>query len=205
MVDECGEPLGEEYTLVLAVDDFLSRGELPAIIVTNLSTTLAVEEVVKQYGGSVERTAVGEINVVERMKVLEARLGGEGNGGVILKDVHLGRDSLVGAAMILNRLAKDESPLSGIYASLPQFTIVKDKVDISGLDSHELLSTISDQFPESEKNMDDGLKLIWPDRWIHVRKSNTEPIIRIYAEAPNSEEAESLVDSVRKLNILQDR
>ena len=205
VVDECGEPLGEEYTLVLAVDDFLSRGELPAIIVTNLSTTLAVEEVVKQYGGSVERTAVGEINVVERMKVLEARLGGEGNGGVILKDVHLGRDSLVGAAMILNRLAKDESPLSGIYASLPQFTIVKDKVDISGLDSHELLSTISDQFPESEKNMDDGLKLIWPDRWIHVRKSNTEPIIRIYAEAPTSEEAESLVNSVRKLNILQDR
>ena len=139
------------------------------------------------------------------MKVLKARLGGEGNGGVILKDVHLGRDSLVGAAMILNRLAKDGSPLSSIYASLPQFTIVKDKVDISGLNSHELLSTISDQFPESEKNMDDGLKLIWPDRWIHVRKSNTEPIIRIYAEAPNSEEAESLVDSVRKLNILQDR
>ena len=205
VVDERGDPLGEEYTLVLATDDFLSRGELPETIVTNLSTTLAVEEVAKLHGGHVERTAVGEINVVERMKASGARLGGEGNGGVILKDVHLGRDSLVGAAMILNRLAKEENPLSSIYASLPQFTIVKDKVDISGLDSDELLSTIAEQFPEAEKNMDDGLKLIWSGRWIHVRKSNTEPIVRIYAEASTIGEAESLVDSVRKLDILRDR
>ncbi len=205
VVDERGDPLGEEYTLVLAADDFLSRGELPETIVTNLSTTLAVEKVAKLHGGYVERTAVGEINVVERMKASGARLGGEGNGGVILKDVHLGRDSLVGATMILNRLAKEENPLSSIYASLPQFTIVKDKVDISGLDSDELLSTIAEQFPEAEKNMEDGLKLIWSDRWIHVRKSNTEPIVRIYAEASTIGEAESLVDSVRKLDILRDR
>ncbi len=197
VVDEKGQPLGEEYTLVLAVDDYLSQGELPAKIVTNLSTTFAVEEVAKQHNGSVERTAVGEINVVERMKETEARLGGEGNGGVILKDVHLGRDSLVGTAMVLNRLARTDQQLSELFTSLPQFAIVKEKVSIAGLNSDELLERIGREFSDTEQDITDGLKILWPDRWVHIRKSNTEPIMRVYAEARSINEAKELIAAIK--------
>ncbi|MFQ6608984.1 MAG: phosphoglucosamine mutase [Fidelibacterota bacterium] len=197
VVDDTGQPLGEEYTLVLAVNDYLAKGEKPPIVVTNLSTTLAVDKVVSKYGGTVVRTVVGEINVVEAMKRLGARLGGEGNGGVILKDVHLGRDSLVGTALILNYLSRSDQQLRELFASLPQFTILKEKVSIAKLNSDELLERIGREFGDAEQDTTDGLKIVWPDRWVHIRKSNTEPILRIYAEARSINEAKELITAIK--------
>jgi len=199
IIDEHGQPLGEEYTLVLAIDDFLRFSNTPQTIVTNLSTTLAVDRVAERYGAKVERSAVGEIHVVELMKTLNSPMGGEGNGGVILTDVHLGRDSLVGAALVLNRMADSRQPLSAVVKELPQYSMVKDKVPVDGFDPDEIVGNIAKVYPEAEQNSLDGLKLLWPDRWIHIRRSNTEPIIRIYAEARTENDAQKLVDEVKGL------
>ncbi|MEE2876798.1 MAG: phosphoglucosamine mutase [Candidatus Neomarinimicrobiota bacterium] len=199
VVDEKGRAIGEEYTLVLVVDSFLHCGDSFAPVVTNLSTTLAVDKVAEQCGIEVLRSAVGEINVVEMMKEHSSLIGGEGNGGVILKEVHLGRDSLVAAAAVLQRLSLTDESLGDVMSQLPQFEIVKDKVSIEGIDGKSLFARISDEYQDAAKDERDGLKLSWKDRWVHVRKSNTEPILRIYAEAPTAGEAEELAQSIKSI------
>ncbi|NOZ73765.1 MAG: phosphoglucosamine mutase [FCB group bacterium] len=197
VVSEQGRPLGEEYTLVLAAEAYMQSITTPEVLVTNLSTSLALDKLAESRGWRVERSAVGEINVVEKMLTLGANLGGEGNGGVILRGAHLGRDSLVGAAMILQRMALTDRPISQIHAGLPQFTIVKSRVDLSGIDPDHILEKIRNGFTDASLNTEDGLKLSWDDRWVHIRKSNTEPILRIYAEGPTKQAAEELVRKIR--------
>ncbi|MFL3051598.1 MAG: phosphoglucosamine mutase [Candidatus Neomarinimicrobiota bacterium] len=198
IVNNFGQPLGEEYTLVLAAEGFLKEVEKGQDIVTNLSTTIALEKMAENNDSKVQRTAVGEINVVKRMIEIGSNIGGEGNGGVILKEAHLGRDSLVGVAMILNRLSQDaDKSISEIHNTLPQFNIVKDKVQLDHIDESELIRTAKDVFINSTIDTTDGIKFIWSDKWIHLRKSNTEPIIRIYAEAPTIKDAKILIQKLK--------
>ncbi len=199
LVDEKGVPLGEEYTLVIAADGYLKEIKKPEKFVVNLSTSIALDKLAQVNGSIVERSAVGEINVVNKMKELGSNFGGEGNGGVILRECHLGRDSLVGATMILNRMSQSDQKLSQIFASLPQYQMVKDKINLKAIDPNELIKAVSKKFINGKKNTIDGVKFIWEDRWVHFRKSNTEPIMRIYAEAPDRIQAENLVKEIKKL------
>ena len=133
------------------------------------------------------------------MNEIDAKFGGEGNGGVILRECHLGRDSLVAVTMVLNRMSQSKNAVSSIYNSLPQYKIVKDKINIEGLDKNKLISKVNGLFDGVEKNAVDGLKFIWDDKWIHLRNSNTEPIMRIYAEATSEDEAKELILLVKNL------
>ena len=199
IVSETGEPLGEEYTIVLAADGYLNEMKQSENFVLNLSSSLALEKLAESRGSSVIRSAVGEINVVNKMNEVNSNLGGEGNGGVILRECHLGRDSLVGVTMILNRMSQTNDPLSVIYQSLPQFIIVKDKINIEGLDPEDIIKRATNLFENAEINTLDGIKFIWKDKWAHLRKSNTEPIIRIYSEAPDENQALELVNKIKSL------
>ena len=197
VVNEKGEPLGEEYTLVLAADGYLENIVKSEKFVVNLSTSLALEKLAESKNCSVIRSAVGEINVVNKMNEIGSDLGGEGNGGVILRECHLGRDSLVAVTMVLNRLSQSNETLSEIHQSLPQFEIIKDKISLEGIDPEELIRKGSGLFNDADKNTLDGIKFTWDDKWVHLRKSNTEPIMRIYAEAPNKDSAKKLVERVQ--------
>lgn len=198
VVDENGTPLGEEYSLVLAVDGYINFLKVDKeIFVSNLSTSLALDKLASSKKCQVVRSAVGEINVVNKMNELGANLGGEGNGGVILRECHLGRDSLVAVTMVLNRMAQSETNLSVIHQALPQYKIVKDKVRIEGVNVEEFLNKVDSIFLDGEKNTIDGLKITWHDKWVHLRGSNTEPIIRIYAEALSEEIAAQLIKKVK--------
>ena len=197
VVSEKGVPLGEEYTLVLAAEGYMNKMGTSETFVVNLSTSMALEKTAEKYGCRVERTPVGEINVVKKMIELGANFGGEGNGGVILKEAHFGRDSLVGVTMVLNRMVQNKKSLSEIYSVLPQFKIVKDRLSLEGLNIESALKNVRKKYSDVEANDMDGLKLTWDDKWIHLRKSNTEPILRIYAEASNKSEAWNLVESVK--------
>ena len=198
IVNNLGDPIGEEYTLVLAAEGYIKELNCPQTIVTNLSTTIALDKMAHNNNSKVERTAVGEINVVKRMIEVDSNIGGEGNGGIILKEAHLGRDSLVGVAMILNRLSQDDNKtISEIHSALPQFSIVKDKVDLKSIDEVQLIDNAKETFLESSIDLTDGVKFLWPDRWIHLRKSNTEPIMRIYAEAPTAKDAQILIQRLK--------
>ena len=197
VVNEKGEPLGEEYTLVLAADGYLENIVKSEKFVVNLSTSLALEKLAESKNCSVIRSAVGEINVVNKMNEIGSDLGGEGNGGVILRECHLGRDSLVAVTMVLNRLSQSNETLSEIHQSLPQFEIIKDKISLEGIDPEELIRKVSGLFNDADKNTLDGIKFTWDDKWVHLRKSNTEPIMRIYAEAPNKDSAKKLVERVQ--------
>ena len=200
VVDEKGNPLGEEYTLVLAADGYINTlGAKEEIFISNLSTSLALDKLALSKNCQVKRSAVGEINVVNKMNEVGSNFGGEGNGGVILRECHLGRDSLVAVTMVLNRMAQSISPISEIYNSLPQFEIVKDKVSVEGINSDDFISKVDKYYHDGEKNNIDGLKITWDEKWIHLRSSNTEPIIRIYAEAPSRKEAEELVLEIKNL------
>ena len=197
VVDETGKPIGEEYTLVVAAEGYINNRKKEEIFVTNLSSSMALDKLAEKHSCSVERSAVGEINVVQKMLALNSELGGEGNGGVILKESHLGRDSLVGVAMVLNRMSQEETKISKIHSSLPQFHIIKDKIILDGVDKNIVEKKVKSIFSDAEINSNDGLKLIWNDCWIHIRRSNTEPIMRIYAEAPSKKVAEKLVEQVK--------
>ena len=196
-VDENGAPLGEEYTLVLATEGYLKETGRKESIVVNLSTSLAIDKMAELYGSNVVRSTVGEINVVKKMNDIGSEIGGEGNGGVILRECHLGRDSLVAATLILNRMSQTDKTLSQIYKSLPKFYIVKDKISLEKVEFSTLISKVSSTFSNATINNLDGIKFIWEDSWIHLRKSNTEPIVRIYAEATGLEEALELVRKVK--------
>ena len=199
IVSETGEPLGEEYTIVIAADGYLNEMKQSENFVLNLSSSLALEKLAESRGSSVIRSAVGEINVVNKMNEVNSNLGGEGNGGVILRECHLGRDSLVGVTMILNRMSQTNDPLSVIHQSLPQFIIVKDKVNIEEIDPEDIIKRATNLFENAEINTLDGIKFIWKDKWAHLRKSNTEPIIRIYSEAPDKNQALELVNKIKSL------
>ena len=193
VADEQGNYLSEEYTLVMAAETVLSQSKINnPKIVTNLSTTLAVSNIAEKYGAKCLRTAIGEINVAKKMKEVNALIGGEGNGGIISPCSHLGRDSLVGAAMVLNFLASDERPLSEKYAEFPQYKMSKQKIAIENNDPDKILEALKNKFSDEDCNTVDGLQLKWSDRWVHMRKSNTEPILRVYSEAPTAKEAKEL-------------
>ncbi len=198
LVDEKGVPLGEELTQVLAVDGYLRRTGGRKPVTTNLSSSMLVDHVARKYGLEVQRSAVGEINVVNMMRAVGGEIGGEGNGGVILAESHLGRDSLVGAALVLDRLAQQTLPLSAIKAGWPNMEMVKQKIPLGDEDSEAILTQLATGFTEAEHNTVDGLRLGWADRWIHVRRSNTEPVIRIIAEGPTADDARALVEQVRQ-------
>jgi len=142
---------------------------------------------------------VGEINVVNKMKEVGAVLGGEGNGGVILPESHYGRDSLVGTSMFLNRMAQDTQTVSEIFQSMPQFIMVKDKIELGSVDPQTALDKIKAAYPDVDSDKTDGLKLSWENSWVHIRKSNTEPIIRIYAEGETKKSTSALVEGVKQL------
>jgi phosphomannomutase len=203
MITDEGRPFIEEYTIVSAVKFILGMEHLAGrsdhSVVVNLSTTRAVDDIAAQYGATVYRTPVGEINVASRMKQTGSIIGGEGSGGVILPQVHLSRDAMVGIGLFLQLLTDSGCTSSQLKADLPQYDIVKNKIDLGSLRPDEILKNLHLKFSATEKtNMDDGLKIDFPDSWVHLRKSNTEPIIRIIAEARTRDEAARLVARFQK-------
>jgi phosphomannomutase len=196
LVDDRGRFILEELTQVLAADFLWRHRSGP--FVTNLSSSRAIDDVAARHGESVYRSAVGEINVVERMRDVDAILGGEGNGGVILPDLHYGRDALVGTALVLQHLAETETPLSALHDDLPHYAMVKDKRDLPEVDVDAVLREMAERYAEEDYSTIDGLKINFSDRWVHMRPSNTEPILRVYAEAPSEEEAQDLADRFKR-------
>ena len=201
-VCENGKVFGEEYTLVAVSDHILSRS--PGNTVSNLSSTRALRDVTEKHGGKYFASAVGEVNVVNMMKEKNAVIGGEGNGGVIYPSSHYGRDALVGIALFLTHLAKKNVSMSELRASYPNYVISKNKVELTPTtDIDQLVSKISKKYSHVKQNVIDGLKLEFEEEWVHLRKSNTEPIIRIYAESKDVEKADTLasrfVEEVKSL------
>jgi phosphomannomutase len=187
VVDERGRPLGEEYTLVLAVQFVLKR--CPGRVVINMSTSRAVEDIAREFGASVTRTPVGEIHVARRMRRSRAVVGGEGNGGVILPELHLSRDAPVGIALILQNLLECDGTVSQMAAALPRYVMIKRKMRVSREKMGLVERSIAAQFRGRKINRADGVRVDFADSWLHLRRSNTEPIVRIYTEARTKREA----------------
>jgi phosphomannomutase len=196
IVSDEGRAIGEEYTLALAARLVLRHRRGP--VVTNLSSSLMVEEVAREAGVPVLRTPVGEVNVAVRMRDERSAIGGEGNGGVILPEVHLGRDAPIGAALLLQLLVEEERPLSQVARSLPSYVIVKDKLARPDASLDAVYGALRAAFPDARVDTQDGLRLAWGDRWVHVRPSGTEPIVRVIAEAPDAAQARELVRRSRE-------
>ena len=190
IVSHEGEAIGEEYTLVLAFKNFINYQK--SMIVTNLSTSKMIDDI---SSGSI-RTKIGEAHVVEKMKELNIPIGGEGNGGVILKEVHLGRDSLVAAAMVLTLLSATNQSINEIIAEIPKYVFLKDKITLNDIKDFDF-DNLATLFDCDEINRDDGIKFSWSKKWIHIRKSNTEPIIRIFAEAKTESEINDLIQTLK--------
>ena len=194
-VSEDGEMFGEEYTLVAVADYML--GVKPGNTVSNLSSSRALRDVTVKHGHKYFASAVGEVNVVNQMKAQNAVIGGEGNGGIILPDLHFGRDSLVGIALFLTHLAKKDIKMSELKASYPQYFISKNKIQLTPeLDVDAILEKVQEHYASEEVTTIDGVKIDFEEGWVHLRKSNTEPIIRVYSESKNEEEANNLAKSV---------
>jgi phosphomannomutase len=225
LVDERGEPIGEDYTLALAVRAVLGEGRLegsaarrldgrsdgsgraeppsgragePPVVVANLSTSLVVEDAARLAGARFVRAPVGEANVARAIRDEGAIIGGEGNGGVILPSLHIGRDAPVGVALILHLLVKTGQTVSGLVADQARYRIVKAKAP-RGKDLGQVYQRLMARFKEATPDTRDGLRLAWPDRWVHDRPSGTEPIVRFIAEAPTETDAQSLVAVCREL------
>jgi phosphomannomutase len=194
LVDEAGSPIGEDYTLAFAVETVLRRRSGPVVV--NLSTSLVVDDAARAYGASVARAPVGEANVARAMRSAEAVVGGEGNGGVMLPALHLGRDAPLAAALVLDLLAADGRSVSARVAARPRYAIVKAKAPRGG-DLAALYRALERRFGDARPDRQDGLRLGWDDRWLHVRPSGTEPIVRIIAEAPTAAAADQLVAACR--------
>ena len=198
IVDNKGKIIIEENTLALCIKEFLSRKKSKKPIVVNLSTTSAIEEIAKDYGIKIIRTAVGEINVVDGMKKNDSDIGGEGNGGVILKESHLGRDAFVAAIIILNHLINENLTMHKANDKMPKFFMLKEKVDLSTKINSNLISKkIKAEFPSYQYNELDGIKINNSSSWAHIRKSNTEPIIRVYIESKTMEELETTFNKIK--------
>ena len=196
-VNEDGSMFGEEYTLVAVADYVLSK--TPGNTVSNLSSTRALRDVTRAAGQEYQAAAVGEVNVVAKMKEIGAVIGGEGNGGIIYPESHYGRDALVGIALFLSHLAEKKMSMTALKNSYPQYTISKNKIELEAstpVDS--ILEKTKTLFANADVNTIDGVKLDFPTEWVHLRKSNTEPIIRIYAESNSKEAADALAERVMK-------
>ena len=197
---EDGTMFGEEYTLVSVADYVLSEmrknNDVPPVTVSNLSSTRALRDVTAKYGGTYAAAAVGEVNVTTKMKEVGAVIGGEGNGGVIYPDSHYGRDALVGIALFLTSLAKKGCKVSELRKTFPDYQIAKNRIDLTpDTDVDAILVKVKEMFaqdPTAQVNDIDGVKIDFPDRWVHLRKSNTEPIIRVYSEAATMEAADEI-------------
>ena len=193
-----GTMFGEEYTLVAIADYILSEKKGPTV--SNLSSTLALRDISDRHGVTYHAAAVGEVNVVNKMKEVNAVIGGEGNGGVILPSLHYGRDALVGIALMLSYMAKSGKSILDIKAGLPFYEMTKDKIDLAqGIDVDAILYKMAKHFASEEVSTIDGVKIIFDQEWVHLRKSNTEPIIRIYAESKTKAKADELVQKIKVL------
>lgn len=191
MICEDGTMYGEEYTLVTVADYVLKH--TPGNTVSNLSSTRALRDVTRKYGMQYNAAAVGEVNVVTKMKETNAVIGGEGNGGVIYPESHYGRDALVGIALFLSHLAHEGKKVSELRASYPNYFIAKNRIDLTPqTDVDAILAKVKEMYKNEEINDIDGVKIDFPDKWVHLRKSNTEPIIRVYSEAATMEAADEL-------------
>ena len=194
-MDETGEMVGEEYTLVACADYVLSK--TPGNTVSNMSSTRALRDVTEKHGGTYEASAVGEVNVVALMKKNKVVIGGEGNGGIIYPESHYGRDALVGVALFLSLLAEKKMKVSELRASYPNYFMSKKKIELTpGLDVDGILKTMEANYSHENLTTIDGVKIDFADSWVHLRKSNTEPIIRIYTEAPSQDAADTLADRI---------
>ncbi len=192
-MDENGDMFGEEYTLVACADYVLSK--TPGNTVSNMSSTRALRDVTEKHGGKYEASAVGEVNVVELMKKNNAVIGGEGNGGIIYPELHYGRDALVGVALFLSLLAEKRIAVSELKKTYPLYFMSKKKIQLTPqLNVNEILKTMASNYAHEKLTTIDGVKIDFPDNWVHLRKSNTEPIIRIYTEAGSQNEADGLAD-----------
>lgn len=191
MICEDGTMYGEEYTLVTVADYVLKH--TPGNTVSNLSSTRALRDVTRQYGQEYHAAAVGEVNVVTKMKETNAVIGGEGNGGVIYPASHYGRDALVGIALFLSHLAHEGKKVSELRASYPPYFIAKNRIDLTpDIDVDAVLAKVKEMYKNEDVNAIDGVKIDFADKWVHLRKSNTEPIIRVYSEAATAEAAEEI-------------
>jgi phosphomannomutase len=197
IIDENGQYIGEELTLALAVRYRLGQERGPVVI--NMSTSRLCEDIARQFGCPCHRSAVGEANVVERMKVAGAVIGGEGNGGVIDPRVGWVRDPFIGMALVLSLLAETGKKLSELVAEFPSYQIVKNKATVTREQLPALYQALTSAWPEARTDRLDGLRLDWEDRWVHVRPSNTEPIVRVIAEAPHLDQAQDLCDQVGQI------
>lgn len=191
IVCENGQFFGEEYTLVAVADYVLKH--TPGNTVSNLSSSRALRDITRKYGCEYNASAVGEVNVTTKMKATNAVIGGEGNGGVIYPASHYGRDSLVGIALFLSHLAHEKKKVSEIRASYPEYFIAKQKVELTpSIDVDAILKAVKEKYSQYDVTDIDGVKIDFPDKWVHLRKSNTEPIIRVYSEAHTMKEAEDI-------------
>jgi len=199
-VCEDGEPFGEEYTLVAVADYVLKQGAAsgrPGNTVSNLSSTAALRDVTRKAGGEYHAAAVGEVNVVTKMKAVGAVIGGEGNGGVIFPELHYGRDALVGIALFLTHLAKFGKSASVLRKTYPNYFISKNKIELTAdIDVDAVLEGIQHKYAKNPVNTEDGVRIEFGQEWVHLRKSNTEPIIRIYAESDFVSKAENLASKI---------
>lgn len=195
---EDGRMFGEEYTLVSVADYVLSH--TPGNTVSNLSSTRALRDVTERYGGKYTAAAVGEVNVTTKMKEVNAVIGGEGNGGVIYPECHYGRDALVGIALFLSSLAQKGCKVSELRATFPEYYIAKNRIDLTpNTDIDAILDKVKGLYADQQINDIDGVKIDFPDKWVHLRKSNTEPIIRVYSEASTMDEADALGKQIMKV------
>ena len=195
IVNEDGSMFGEEYTLVSVADYVLQN--TPGNTVSNLSSTRALKELTEDYHCIYAAAAVGEVNVVNRMKEINAVIGGEGNGGIIYPSLHYGRDALVGIALFLTYLAKSGLKCSQLRSKYPRYVISKNKIELApDTNVDHILRSVKDTFKDYPVNTEDGVKIEFPDGWIHLRKSNTEPIIRIYSEGENEQKADELAQRI---------
>jgi phosphomannomutase len=191
LVSELGSAVGEDYTLALAARVVL--GTAKGVVVTNLSTSLVLDDFARGRGSRVIRAPVGEVNVAVRMREENAPIGGEGNGGVIVRDLHLGRDAPAAAALILQLLLEEGEPLSRIVARHPRYFIVKDKLDRPAVPLDGVYAALREAFPDAEADTQDGMRLSWADSWVHVRPSGTEPVVRVIAEARSEDQARHMI------------
>ena len=200
-IQEDGKMFGEEYTLVSVADYVLSH--TPGATVSNLSSTRALRDVTEKHGGKYSAAAVGEVNVTTKMKDVNAVIGGEGNGGVIYPESHYGRDALVGIALFLSSLAQKGCKVSELRKTFPEYFIAKNRIDLTpDTDVDAILAKVKEMYsaqPDVAVNDIDGVKLDFPDKWVHLRKSNTEPIIRVYSEAHTMDEADELGNSIMQV------
>lgn len=204
IISENGQPFGEEYTLVTVADYVLQ--EIPGNTVSNLSSTQALRDITHKHGGEHYTSAVGEVNVVAQMKAQNAVIGGEGNGGVIYPELHYGRDALVGIALFMSYLAKKRMKVSELRKTYPNYIISKNKIQLKPqIDVDEILSKIKDKYAAQPVSTEDGVRIEFDKEWVHLRKSNTEPIIRIYAESTSKENANELAQKIiKEINALID-